>query len=129
MPYTVFISASPEDFDLVADLTRRLDRAHIGVAHHEADERRDLAELRAADELIALVTERALEDQWLVFEMGAAASLRKPVTQVVVGMDRRPLPFLMEEMPHVRYGDLEQFLSGLSSRAGSTPPRARAAAG
>jgi hypothetical protein len=128
MSYKVFISASPEDADLAEDLRRQLGKAHIDVAFQAADARRNLAALDGADELVALVTDRSLDDEWMMFAMGAASSLRKPVTQVVEGMDRRPLPPFLQGIPHVRYGDLEQFLAGVQARAGSHPPKARAAA-
>jgi hypothetical protein len=128
MPYKVFISANPADADLAEDLARRLGQAHITVAAQAKGNRRELEALRGADELLALITERSLENDWVMFEMGAAASLRKPVTQVVVGMDRRPLPPFLQGIPHVRYRDLDQFLSGLQTRAGSHPLKARAMA-
>lgn len=122
MAYRVFISATHEDADLAENLARRLEGAQIETVSERRPRRsRNVARLQAglhkADEVIVLLTDKSLGNSWVMFEMGAAFSLRKRMTPVMVGVEERDLPLVLDKVQYVRYPDLDDYLSTLERRA------------
>jgi hypothetical protein len=123
MAYKVFISSTYKDIDLVRDLTRRLEEA--GISAYSADkvvpgEKIDAAisrDLSNADEVVVILTDHSVNSPNLMFEIGAASSLRKRVTPVLVGLEKNDLPFVIERMKYIKYPDLPKYISELARRA------------
>ncbi|HYO16372.1 MAG TPA: toll/interleukin-1 receptor domain-containing protein [Thermoanaerobaculia bacterium] len=125
MAYHVFVSSMSNERDLAEDLAQRIRKAGAEVVvwsdtvlRGARGEWVDLAlrrELRKADEVILILTERSLDSPDLLFELGAAFSLHKRVIPLLVGVGE--VPSLIRQFPYVRYNDLHAYLSGLEHRA------------
>ena len=126
MAYKVFISASYKDRDLARDLGRRLKEAKAHVTYSELTmsagsefEKTFMKLLQDADEIIVLLTNNSIDNLWMMFEIGAASSLRKKVTPVVVGLEERELPSVIKQLKHIKYDRLSDYISmiGRNSQA------------
>jgi hypothetical protein len=124
MAYKVFISSTLKDIDLARDLSRRLKEAGIDVysvdkaaVPGEAIFNKTTVELGRADEVLLILTDDSVDNPNLMYELGAATSLRKRVTPVIVGLDASKLPSLIKNMNYVKYPDLPKYISDLEKRA------------
>jgi ATP-dependent phosphoenolpyruvate carboxykinase len=124
MAYKIFISSTHKDMDLARDLARRLGQA--GVKVYSVDNTAVAGEsivtgikqsLNNADEVIVILTDGSVNSPGLISEVGAAFSLRKQITPVLVGLEPRALPRVFKGMKYVRYTDLPEYISGLEKRA------------
>ena len=85
MAYKVFISSALKDFDLERDLVNRLEHAGIEVLSHDkkpAAEKissRVTKALSGADEIFVILSAESIENPNLMFELGAASSLRQNI--------------------------------------------------
>lgn len=124
MAYKVFISSTLKDIDLARDLSRRLEEAGVDVysvekaaVPGEAIFDRIKVELGRADEVLLILTDDSVDNPNLMYELGAATSLRKRVTPVIVGLDASKLPSLIKNLNYVKYPDLPKYISELEKRA------------
>jgi hypothetical protein len=124
MAYKVFISSTLKDVDLARDLAHRLESAGIKVnsvdqaaVSGEALPSRITRELSHADEVFVILTDESVNSSNLMFEIGAASSLRKRITPVIVGLEPRKVPSLIRNLKSVKYADLERYIVDLEKRA------------
>jgi len=118
MAHKVFISASYKDRDLARDLERRLHEAGLQVTYSELTlsagssyEKTFLGLLEAADEIIVIVSNNS--NLWMMYEIGAASSLRKKITPVVVGLEEEELSPVIKQLKPLRYNELSDYISRL----------------
>jgi len=123
MSYRVYISHSVKDSELAKDLTRRLAEAGVEVIPFvsEADTGSGLSAMilkrvRDSDEVIVLLTDNSADSSWVRYEIGAADSMDKLLTPVVVneGVEQR-VPMVGKRF--VKYADLPKYISSLKRRA------------
>lgn len=121
MPYKVFISHSAKDNDLARDLARRLQEtgSQPFLVEETAASGSNFAGtlehgLKASDEVIVLLTESSVNSAWVMSEIGAASSLRKRITPVIVGAP--DVPSVLRSFQQVKYPDLTAYLSDLRQR-------------
>lgn len=126
MKYRVYISYSAKDSFLAEDLKRRL--RDVGVDFStvrdkpaitdEADHvRRNIrAAIQGSSEVIALLTDNSVNNKWVIYEVGMADALERPVTLVLVneGVEQQ-LPIVGSHF--IRYSDLPRYLSSLKKRS------------
>ena len=123
MAYRVFISATLKDTDLARDLSRRLKEVGVevhsvgNVAAGESISGKIIRALNDVDEVLVLLTDNSVTSSWLMYEMGAASSLRKRVTPVIVGLEKSELPSIIKSMKYIKYPDLSKYISDLERRA------------
>jgi hypothetical protein len=123
MAYKIFISSSYKDIDLARDLERRLEAA--GVDAYRIDkiisagsiEKSIMKNLNDADEIVVILTDKSVANPWLMYEMGAASSLRKRITPVIVGLKPNQLPSIIRNMEYIKYPELPKYISALEKRA------------
>ena len=118
MAYKVFISASHKDRDLARDIGRRLKEAKAQVTYSELTmsvgtefEKTFMTLLQDADEIIVLFTNNSVDNLWMMFEIGAASSLRKKITPVVAGLEEDELPSVIKQLKHIKYDRLSKHIS------------------
>jgi TIR domain len=122
MSYKVFISSSHKDLDLARDLVKRLEEAGVKVTSAERGVRgeilssRIVRELSNVDEIMVILTDNSVDSPWLMAELGAASSLRKTVTPVVVSVEANKLPSLIKSMNYIKYPDLARYIDDLAKR-------------
>ena len=119
MAYSVFVTPNRPDRPLVEDLVQRLQLAGATV-HRPAIPTAcsnvvDLG-LHRADEVLIVLTPASLHDPALMFELGAAYSLRKRITPVLLELSGRDLPQLVDQLPWIRTEDFPLYLEGLEER-------------
>jgi hypothetical protein len=73
-------------------------------------------DLGRADEVLLILTDNSIDNPNLMYELGAATSLRKRVTPVIVGLEPSKLPSLIKGMNYVKYPDLPKYISDLEKR-------------
>jgi|SRR5437588_12627326 len=124
MAHKVFVSASHKDRDLARDLEHRLHEAGLQVQFSDLNvsvgsnwEKRILDVLKTADEVMVILSNNSVDSPWLMFEIGAASSLRKKVTPVVVGLEEEELPPIIKQFKQVRYNELSDYISRLERSA------------
>jgi len=124
MPYKVFISSTFKDIDLARDLSRRLQEVDISVC--PLDERVEpvgatlgkiVQDLSRADEVFVILTDNSVDNPYLMYELGAATSLRKRVTPIIVGLEPSKLPSLLKGLKYIKYPDLSKYISALEKRS------------
>jgi hypothetical protein len=124
MAYKVFISSTFKDIDLARDLSRRLQEVDISV--YPLDQRVEpvganlgkiVQHLSRADEVFVILTDNSVENPYLMYELGAATSLRKRVTPIIVGLEPSKLPSLLKGMKYIKYPDLSKYISALEKRS------------
>ena len=123
MSYRVYISHSVKDSELAKDLTRRLAEVGVEVTPFVAGADTSsgmramiLKRVRDSDEVIVLLTDNSADSSWMRYEMGAADSMDKRLTPVVVneGVEQR-VPMVGKHF--VKYADLPKYISSLKRRA------------
>jgi hypothetical protein len=124
MSYQVLISSTPRDSDLAENLAQSVRDAGASVLSVEQTPSRgetidfDLRRvLRKADEVILVLTDRSLNNPYLLYEMGAAFSLHKRVIPILVGIEESEIPPLIAQFRYARYADLRSYLAELEQRA------------
>ena len=124
MSYKVFVSSTFKDLDLARDLAHRLESAGIKVnsvdkaaVSGEAIPIKITRELSSADEVFVILTDESVNSSKLMFEIGAASSLRKRITPVVVGLEPGRVPSLIRNLKYIKYPDLERYIADLEKRA------------
>jgi hypothetical protein len=123
MSYKIFISSSSKDLDLARDLAKRLEEAGVkvfsaerGILAGEIFSNQITKQLSSVDEVMVILTENSVDSPWLMFELGAASSLRKRVTPLVVGVDPNKLPSLIKSMNYIKYPDLARYIDDIEKR-------------
>lgn len=125
-PYTVFISATQRDQELAKDLSKRLQSVGVNVTYVEEDIRlgdsRSITKriqdaMQASDEVFVLMTHNSAQDPWISFETGAALSLEKPVTPILVGVDEKSPTVTLSGHAPVKYSDLDKAIGEVQHRA------------
>jgi len=124
MAYKVFISSTLKDLDLARDLAHRLESAGVKVnlddkaaVSGEAIPIKITRELSHADEVFVILTDESVNSSKLMFEIGAASSLRKRITPVVVGLEPSKVPSLIKSLKYIKYPDLGRYIADLERRA------------
>jgi hypothetical protein len=124
MSYQVLISSTSRDRDLADNLAQSVRETGANVLSVEQAPARgetidfDLRRaLQKADEVVLVLTERSLNNPYLLYEMGAAFSLHKRVVPLLVGIEETEIPPLIAQFQYVRYADLRRYLSELEQRA------------
>jgi TIR domain len=136
MSYQVLISSTPKDRDLAENLAQSVrDIGALVLSVEQTPARGETIDfdlrrlLRKADEVILILTDRSLNNPYLLFEMGAAFSMHKRVISILVGIDESEIPPPIAELGYVRYANLRGYLSELEQRVRSSagePPVAAA---
>jgi TIR domain len=118
MAYHVFVTATRPDLVLAEDVARHLEGAGAAVRHAAIPAGANVVDLglRRADEVIVILSAGSLHDPALMFELGAAYSLHKRVTPVVVGVDGGELPQLVRQLPWIHETDLPSYVADLEER-------------
>ena len=122
--HKVFVSASHKDRDLGRDLARRLKEVNARVIYSELTlsagsefEEEFIKLLEGADEIILILTNNSIHNLWMIFEIGAAFSLRKKITPVVVGLEDHELPPVIKQLQYIRYDKLSEHISSIGRSA------------
>jgi hypothetical protein len=122
--YNVFISSSHRDRDLARDLARRLKDAGVHTTYSELSlsagsdyEKTFMELLKDADEIIVILSSNSVDNLWMMFEIGAASSLRKKITPVVVGLQRQELPPVIKQLKYINYDKLSDYIANIERRA------------
>ena len=136
MSYQVLITSAPRERDIAENLAQSVLATGANVLSVLQTPARDEAvrfdprrALQKADETVIVLTERSLNNPYLLLEMGAAFSLRKRFTPLLVGIEDSEIPPLIAQFPFVRYSELQKYLSDLETRVKSSagqPPSAAA---
>lgn len=121
MSYQIFISHDSKDMELARDLKHRLEEAgaRVIVLGDEisvgANLRSINRELRESDEVVVLLTDNAVNNSNVMYELGMADSLDKRVVPVIVndGVEQRA-PFI--DRHFIRYAELPKYISALKRR-------------
>jgi TIR domain-containing protein len=124
MSHKVFISASHKDRDLARDLEHRLHEAGVPVTYSELTlsigsnyEKTFMNLLKAADEIIVILSRNSVDNLWMMYEIGAASSLRKKITPVIVGLENQELPPVIKQLKFIRYDKLSEYISNIERSA------------
>src|SRR5436853_5656195 len=124
MAYSVFISASHKDRDLARDLQRRLKEAGVHPTYSELTqsagsefEKSFMDQLKHADEIIVILSSNSVDNLWMMFEIGAASSLRKKITPVLVGLEKDQLPQVIRQLNYVKYDKLADYIADIERQA------------
>lgn len=122
--YNVFISSSHKDRDLARDLARRLKDAGVHTTYSELTlsagsgyEKTFMELLKYADEIIVILSSHSVDNLWMMFEIGAASSLRKKITPVVVGLEKQELPPVIKQLKYINYDKLSDYIASIERRA------------
>lgn len=121
MAYNVLVCSTRKERDLSKGLTDSLRELGFSAQQETLPEtqlskaRRE--RLQKADEVIVMLTETSVANPWVLYEMGAAVSLHKRVTPILVGIGSSDLPPIVQQMPHVSYAHLRRYFVGLRERA------------
>jgi hypothetical protein len=120
MNYNVLISASHKDRDLARDLARRLKKAGVRSTYSELTlsagseyEKIFMNLLKEADEIVLILSGHSVDNLWMMFEIGAASSLRKRVTPVVVGLEKQELPPIIKQLKYITYDKLSDYIANM----------------
>jgi hypothetical protein len=124
MSYNVFISASHKDRDLARDLARRLKKAGVHSTYSELTlstgseyEKTFMKLLKEADEIVLILSSHSVDNLWMMFEIGAASSLRKRITPVVVGLEKQELPPVIKQLKYITYDKLSDYIANMERLA------------
>jgi hypothetical protein len=122
MAYKVFIHSSSKDIDIAQDLANRLEIAGIDVDYFNGLISPDKPivvtnkALREADEIFVILSSESIDDPNLMVALGAAASTRRRVTPIVVGLETVQVPSLIKSLKYVKYADLNRYIVDLATR-------------
>ena len=123
-PYTVFLSATKRDKELAQDLAERL-QAVEGVRVLFAEDMSAKGQnfstqvvqgLSESDEVVFLVTENALNNQWLNYEAGAAEGLEKMITPILVGVEPERVPSVLNDWQSLKWSRVKDYVEQLQQR-------------
>ena len=121
MSYKIFISHTQKDNDLAHDLAIRLEEVGAKVFSVEKSAlpgdrviRAVNRGLRKADEVIVILTGTSVTSPGVASEIGAAFSLDKPLTQLIVGLEESELPSFVSNS--VRYGEVGGYITNVAQR-------------
>lgn len=64
-----------------------------------------------------ILTDNSVGNPYLMYELGAATSLRKRVTPIIVGLEPSKLPSLLKGLKYIKYPDLSKYISVLEKRS------------
>ncbi len=122
MTYKVFIISTQKDADLVLELARRLEKAGIKVLARkalasEAIDNRIRRSLGESNEVFVLLTDKSLNNERVTVLLGAAFGLHKPITPILVGVREHELPSMVRGMRHLKYAEVDDYISELRSRS------------
>jgi hypothetical protein len=124
MSYNVLISASHKDRDLARDLARRLKKAGVHSTYSELTlsagseyEKIFMNLLKAADEIVLILSSHSVDNLWMMFEIGAASSLRKRITPVVVGLEKQEVPPVIKQLKYITYDKLSDYVANMERLA------------
>jgi len=123
MAYSVSISSSYKDRDLARDVARRVKEAGVSVTSEvtlsagSEYEKIIMDQLKNADEIIVILSGNSVDNLWMMFEIGAASSLRKKITPVVVGLEQEELPPVIKQLKYIRYNEVSDYISKLERGA------------
>jgi hypothetical protein len=121
--YKVIISSSQKDRNLARDLARRLKDTGVHTTYSKlrssagSDYEKSLMELLNADELIVILTCNSVDSFWMMFEIGAACSLRTKITTVVVDLETQELPPVIKQLKYIKYDKLSDHIANIERRA------------
>jgi len=73
--------------------------------------------LSGADEIFVILSAESIENPNLMFELGAASSLRKRVTPILVGLEVAKVPSIIKSLNYIKYPDLGRYIADLEKRA------------
>lgn len=125
MAYSVFISATRDDLELARDLERRLKEAGVRVYSAEKSSTpgdnilsKFKKQLHEADEVIVILTGKSIDSPSILSEIGAAHSLHKRVTPVLVNVESKALPPFMGKH-FVKFAELPGYIADVKKRAES----------
>lgn len=130
MTYKVFISSLHNDLDFARDLARRLEAA--GVRVFSVEQTAVSGEsiitginrgMREADEIVVILTEGSVNSPGIISEIGAAYSLHKRVTNVVIGLKDEELPPMVRQLRYLKSADLHDYISDLQKRIKISEPK------
>ena len=72
-----------------------------------------MSRLKAADEIIVILSRNSIDNLWMMYEIGAASSLQKQITPVVVGLESAELPPVVKQLKYIRYDKLSEYISNI----------------
>ena len=104
---------------MARDLARRLKDAGVHTTYSEltrsagSDYEKTFMELSNADEIIVILSSNSLDNFWMMFEIGAAYSLRKKITPVVVGLEKQELPPVIKQLKYINYDKLSDYIANI----------------
>jgi hypothetical protein len=122
MAYKIFLSFSAKDTAIANSLKKQL--AKVGAEVSTADPRVEGSEIRLhiadamrqSDVVIAIVSKHSARNQWLSFEVGAAAGLGKKILPVIVGIRPSELPPVLNSFQAVELDEFPKFVARLAGR-------------
>src|SRR2546427_10517509 len=123
MAYSVSISSSYKDRDLARDVARRVKEAGFSVTSEvtlsagSEYEKIIMDQLKNADEIIVILSGNSVDNLWMMFEIGAASSLRKKITPVFFGLEQEELPPVIKQLKYIRYNEVADYISKLERGA------------
>lgn len=126
--YLVFISHSTKDRwiarQMVAIIERRAKRYGVRTFLDERDiEGGDsipetiLAQLRACQEFVILLSPESIARQWVLIELGAALGLRKQVVPIMYNVAPVDIPDIIRLTKAYELNDLDDYVGELIGRA------------
>lgn len=120
MAHKIFVSFSSKDRDLARDLTTRLKQAGVEPTSSELTVpagtdfvKMFMDRLQRADEMIVILSTNSVDNQWVMFEIGAASSLRKKITPLVVGLDKNQLPAVIQQLDYIKYDKVADYIANI----------------
>jgi TIR domain len=124
MSYKIFISSSVKDIDLMRDLKRRLQSSGIEVRSWDKEigpgqliSQQVIKNISNADEVVVILSNESVDNPNLMFELGAASSMKKRVTPVVVGLESSKVPSLIRNLKYIKYPEISRYIADLEKRA------------
>ena len=73
--------------------------------------------LKDADEMVLILSSHSVDNLWMMFETGAASSLRKTITPVVVGLAKQELPPVIKQLKYITYDKLSDYIANIERLA------------
>lgn len=123
MAYKIFISSASSDIDLARDLAQRLKDIGVEVysevnqaLSNKATKKATKTALDNADEVFVMLTTESIDNLNLMYFLGAASSMGKHVSPVVVGIETAKIPPLIKSLEYIRYPDLGRYIANLEKR-------------
>lgn len=124
MKYTVFLSHSSKDMNLVTSVRKKLEKAGINVYLAEKDPQpgkrlpeKIISNIHAANCMVVLLTDMGIRSQFVNQEIGAARAYNKPVIPMVEKKVKNKVKGLLEGRELIIFDKhkLDQAISRVSS--------------